>query len=788
METKIDSKRMERIRRRSGFVSGIDVGAEGSRGGLCLAWREDVKVSLKTFSEHHIDVLVEDNNVQGKWRYTSFYGSPYANAQADSWRLLRVLGQEQQGSWLVSGDFNEILYSHEKSGGQMREERKMIAFREALEDCNLMDLGFQGTWFTWERGNLAETNIRERLDRGWLMNNGCRSLPSFDSYGKGGSAWWTLEESFEEEIKKSWEISTGTISEKLESLQHWLLRWARHIKYDRDKTKKELTKELGILLDGERNDDTLAKIIETRIHLNMEIDKYEMYWEQRAKANWLKLGDRNSAFFHKYALTRRRINSINRLETEKGQEVSDDSEIGDIAYRYFQKLFTSSGVGDSSHILAGITHSISSDINEFLQSPYSVDEVQKALKGMGPTKAPVAKTIANRLEEFIGQCIDSAQSAFVPRRLISDNMLIAYEILHTLRQKRVGKKGFMAVKLDMSKAYDRVEWSYLQQVMLRIGFAEGWVSLVMKCISTVSYTVNINGNRGRLFYPTRGLRQGDPLSPYLFLICSEGLSALIRQAVGAGTFRGVKASRRGPEISHLLFADDSLLFGEATKERAIFLKEILKQYEQSLGQCVNFNKSTIFFSWNTLDEVKQEISNVLGMRQSNNIERYLGLPNVVGRKKRESFQNLKDKITQRIGQWSTRYLSQGGKEVFIKSVLQSIPTYAMMCFLLPKTFCGELESLFAKWWQHGKNKMGIHWCKWSFLCRAKEDGGLGFRDMSKFNISLLAKQGWRLMTNVDSLVARVLKAKYYPHYQFLNSRLRNTSSILGKAYGPQKIF
>ncbi|KAA3486285.1 reverse transcriptase [Gossypium australe] len=148
METKIDSKRMERIRRRSGFVSGIDVGAEGSRGGLCLAWREDVKVSLKTFSKHHIDVLVEDNNVQGEWRYTGFYGSPYANAQADSWRLLRVLGQEQQGLWLVSGDFNEILYSHEKSGGQMREERKMLAFREALEDCNLMDLGFQGTWFT----------------------------------------------------------------------------------------------------------------------------------------------------------------------------------------------------------------------------------------------------------------------------------------------------------------------------------------------------------------------------------------------------------------------------------------------------------------------------------------------------------------------------------------------------------------------------------------------------------------------------------------------------------------
>ncbi|KAA3468221.1 reverse transcriptase [Gossypium australe] len=500
----------------------------------------------------------------------------------------------------------------------------------------------------------------------------------------------------------------------------------------------------------------MAKIIETRISLNMEIDKDEMYWEQRARANWLKLGDKNSSFFHKYASARRRTNTINRLETEEGLEVTADFEISDTATRYFQKLFTSKGVGDSSHILEGIDVSISSEINTVPKSPYSVGEIQKALKRMGHAKAPgydgfpalffqkywhivgkdveefclgvlnegkdldsvnridivlipktpnpsnlvnfrpislctilyklVAKTIANRLQGFVGQCIDSAQSAFVPGRLISDNVLIAYEILHTLRQKRSGKKGFMAVKLDMSKAYDRVEWSYLNEVVLKMGFAESWVELIMKCISTVSYTVNINGNRGRLFLS------------YKRITTSEGLSALIRQAVGVGNLRGVKASRRGPEISHLLFANDCLLFGEATKKRAYFLKETLKQYEQCSGQCVNFNKSTIFFSSNTLEGVKQETSEVLGMRCSTNIEKYLGLPNVVGKRKKESFQNLKDKINQRICQWSSRYLSQGGKEVFIKSVLQAIPTYAMTCFLLPKTLCGELESMFAKYW------------------------------------------------------------------------------------------
>ncbi|KAK5771923.1 hypothetical protein PVK06_048179 [Gossypium arboreum] len=149
----------------------------------------------------------------------------------------------------------------------------------------------------------------------------------------------------------------------------------------------------------------------------------------------------------------------------------------------------------------------------------------------------LAKAIANRFRVVIGKCIDAAQSAFVPERLISDNVLLAYEILNTLKQKRVGKKGFMAVKLDMSKAYDRVQWDFIKQL-------------------------------GVKFQPCRGLRQGDPLSPFLFLICGEGLSSLMRVAAKEGLLKGVKASRNSPPILHLLFADDCILFGEATRRGA----------------------------------------------------------------------------------------------------------------------------------------------------------------------------------------------------------------------------
>ncbi|KAA3484578.1 reverse transcriptase [Gossypium australe] len=135
--------------------------------------------------------------------------------------------------------------------------------------------------------------------------------------------------------------------------------------------------------------------------------------------------------------------------------------------------------------------------------------------------------------------------------------------------------------------------------------------------------------------------------------------------------KGVKASRRGPKISHLLFADDCIMFGEASEKGAKILKDILKEYENCSGQCINFNKSSIFYSTNT------KTPTLLGVRSSTSLEKYLGLSNVVGRQKKEAFQVLIDRIVKRIDGWSTRLLSQGGKEIFIKAVLQAIPTYAM---------------------------------------------------------------------------------------------------------------
>ena len=141
----------------------------------------------------------------------------------------------------------------------------------------------------------------------------------------------------------------------------------------------------------------------------------------------------------------------------------------------------------------------------------------------------------------------------------------------------------MALKLDMSKAYDRVEWKFLKRVMEKMGFQDKWVKIIMECISTISYSILVNGEPHGYIKPSRGLRQGDRLSPYLFLLYAEGLHSLIQKEKIIGTLKGVFISRGGPKITHLFFADDSLLFCKATTDDVNRIQGILSQYEKASG-------------------------------------------------------------------------------------------------------------------------------------------------------------------------------------------------------------
>ena len=289
----------------------------------------------------------------------------------------------------------------------------------------------------------------------------------------------------------------------------------------------------------------------------------------------------------------------------------------------------------------------------------------------------VSKMLANRIKIVLPSVISNAQSAFIPGRAITDNIIISAEVMQFLKRKRQGKNESAALKIDMSKAYDRIEWKFLQDVMLKMGFAEKWVEMIMLCVSTVRYNVIRNGKEVGLIITSKGLRQSDSVSPHLFILCAEGLSSLIRKQENVGLIRGVKVARGAPMVSHLLFANDAFLFFRASQQEARVVKSILASYERASGQRVNFNKSSISFSPNMGAGVVNQICAELDVPVTSDYGAYLGLPSCIGRRKKMVFQSIRDKVWQKLQGWNMKMLSRAGKEILLKTVAQAMPNYAM---------------------------------------------------------------------------------------------------------------
>ena len=225
--------------------------------------------------------------------------------------------------------------------------------------------------------------------------------------------------------------------------------------------------------------------------------------------------------------------------------------------------------------------------------------------------------------------------------------------------------------------------------------------------------------------------------------------------------------------------DDNLLFCRVTVEECQNLLTLLEKYEAALGQAINRQKTSLFFSKNTRQDVRNTIQQMLGARVMHDCERYLGLPMTCGWSKVNTFKEIQEKISKHVMGWKEKFISKTGCEVLIKTVVQAIPTYFMSVFRLPKSICDGINSLLEKyWWEQDHEEWKIHWINWTKLYSHKRDGGMGFRDLNAFNLAMLAKQAWRLIQNIHSLFHIVYKARYFSRSTFLKVELgRNPSFV-----------
>ena len=237
----------------------------------------------------------------------------------------------------------------------------------------------------------------------------------------------------------------------------------------------------------------------------------------------------------------------------------------------------------------------------------------------------ITKLIVARIRSTLSYLISPLQIAFVPKWMGVDNVIIVQELIHSMSKKK-GREGCMAIKIDLEKAYDRLEWSFIRDTLSLYKFSSHLISLIMSCVS--SSTVSVFFNRGALdhFQPFRGIRQGDPLSPYLFILCMEVLRALIKDKCRKKLWNPIKASQGGPAFSHLFFAYDLMSFAKVDRKNCVAIKEVLESFSELSWQKISSEKCCVFFSPNVDQTIKEDLCEILGFKPISSLGKYLGFP------------------------------------------------------------------------------------------------------------------------------------------------------------------
>eukprot|EP00253_Pinus_taeda_P005455 PITA_05455 len=369
----------------------------------------------------------------------------------------------------------------------------------------------------------------------------------------------------------------------------------------------------------------------------------------------------------------------------------------------------------------------------------------------------IATLIAKRLKPLLPSIISPEQTGFVEGRQILDGLVVAQEMIHSLNQQK--RKGMM-IKLDLSKAYDRLNWKYLCAVLEAYGFSKRWIEWIFSMISTPFFSILVNGNPTKPFNAYRGIRQGDPLSPFLFIVVADGLGRIIKRETRRNRLRGLKLWGNNLTITHQQFVDDIMLFGEVSLMEVRIIKEFLETFSEASGMEINKEKSCTFI-FNTPEAIKAHLTRTLGFKQGNLPTKYLGNQLDIHPTCMRNWQEVIDKIKKRLSNWAFRSLNIASRLVLLKAVLQAIPVYSLSIRAASKGVCAKMREIFGKFiWGGPTQQRKWALVSWTHLIKRKDEGGLGLRDPEILNKVLGAKLWWRWLQGGSDVWKKIWNYKY----------------------------
>ncbi|XP_060216553.1 uncharacterized protein LOC132644029 [Lycium barbarum] len=669
--------------------------------------------AMKEHNRHMISTLV--------------YAKCDAFERLQLWDSIYHLSANIDIPWMVGGDFNVVLNKEEKIGGTPIVPQDYEHFAFCINSCELEETTFKGSPFTWWNGRAGNDCIFERLDRMDIVKDNWPGDSKGDPFLN-----------FKKKIKQvkgalsAWsKVAFGDIFKQL------------IIREEIVRAKEQLFEE-----DPSGENRCILQLAQAEMKKYLHFEKE--FWKQKSCYTWFAEGDRYTKFFHSIFNGRRKRLQVKRIQVANGVWLENEEGIVQGAVQFFQDHFTQEVCSSDFSMINFVPRLVIDEYNEMLCAPSTEDEVKKAcwnIVGIDvykvvkafyeghtlpksvthtnlvllPKKGVVqqftdlrlislsnfvnkviSRIMHDRLDKILHEMISPNQFGFVKNRSIIENVLLTQEIMTDIRKR--GKPANVIIKLDMAKAYDRVSWQFLTKVLERMGFDGAFVDKIWRLLANNWYSVMLNGRSHGFFHSTRGVKQGDPLSPPLFVLVVEVLSRALNSLFDCEQYKGYGMPKLSANLNHLAYADDTIIFTSADKVSLEMIMKVLRKYEGVSVHKIHRNKSCFYLHQNVSATLCHEVEQTTGLTRGVFPFMYLGCPIFNTRKKKVYFNELIKKVKNMLQNWKGRLLSFGGKAVLITSVLQSMPLYLLSSMAPTKYNLNELHKIFARFFWSNKEE------------------------------------------------------------------------------------